>query len=127
MANGDQTNMIAYVRISHDGKSWDVAQPITAKANVHDVTPFRRADGGIDVYYISDEGAAGFRIFRRAVRLDATLGAEELVSDDSAGHFTQPHPHRLHDGTIGLVFALQVTSNVDTDTAMARVSGDAPP
>ncbi|MEA2749653.1 MAG: hypothetical protein QOI41_3796 [Myxococcales bacterium] len=119
--------MIAYVRISHDGKSWDVAQPITAKANVHDVTPFRRADGGIDVYYISDEGAAGFRIFRRAVRLDATLGAEELVSDDSAGHFTQPHPHRLHDGTIGLVFALQVTSNVDTDTAMARVSGDAPP
>ncbi|MEA2750309.1 MAG: hypothetical protein QOI41_4452, partial [Myxococcales bacterium] len=47
--------MIAYVRISHDGTSWDVAQPITAKANVHDVTPFRRADGGIDVYYISDE------------------------------------------------------------------------
>jgi hypothetical protein len=38
--------------------------------------------------------------------------------DESAGHFTQPHPHRLHDGSIGLVFAVQVTSNVDTDTAI---------
>lgn len=28
---------------------------------------------------------------------------------------------------IGLAFAVRVISNVDTDTAMARIAGDAPP
>lgn len=125
--NGNAADMIAFVRVSKDGATWIPAVPLTTKTNVHDASPFRRADGGVDVYYISTEAASHFRIWRRAVRADASLGPEELVSSESAGAFTQPHPHRLHDGSVGLVFARQVTSNVDTDTYMTRIGTDAPP
>jgi len=125
--SGVESSMVVDVRVSADGVTWSPSAPITERANVHDASPFRRADGGVDVYYISPEGAPGFRILRRAVRADASLGPEEIVSSAAAGALVQPHPHRLHDGTIGLVFAAQITSNVDTDTCMARIAGDAPP
>jgi hypothetical protein len=125
--NGIDPSQISYVRISTDGVTWTPDQQLTTKLNVHDVSPFRRADGGVDIYYISSDSASGFRIIRRAAHADATLGPEEIVTSDAAGSFTQPHPHRLHDGTIGLVFAKQVTSNVDTDTYLARIASDGPP
>ncbi len=123
--NGEMTNMVAYVRVSKDGTTWTTAVPLTTKANVHDVSPFRRADGGVDLYYISSDGAPGFRVYRRSIAEDATLGAEEQVSADAAGSLTQPHPHRLADGSIALTFAVQVTSNVDTDNFVVHLAGDA--
>jgi hypothetical protein len=124
--NGSMTELIAYVRVTTDGVTWTEAKPLTPKVNVHDVSPFRRADGAVDIYYISSDNAPGFRAYRRAVHEDASLGPEQLVSGDSVGGVTQPHPHRLRDGTIGLTFVRQVTSNVDTDSYAVHLKGDAP-
>lgn len=124
--NGDPANMIAYVRVRGDGAAWSAEAPITARTNIHDVSPLRRADGGVDLYFIAQTPEATFQIVRRPVEPSGALGPEQVVSTVEAGSLTQPHPHRLHDGSIGLVFAVQVTSNVDTDTAFVRLEGDAP-
>lgn len=124
--NGDPTNMIAYVRVSADGTSWAAATPITQRTNIHDVSPLRRADGGVDIYFIAQDTPSGFQIVRRPIEPSGALGPEQVVSSADAGSLTQPHPARLHDGSVGLVFAVQVTSNVDTDTAFVRLEGDAP-
>lgn len=128
--NGDAVNMSAFVRIrreSGNGAAWTPQVAITEKTNVHDVTPFRRIDGSVDLYYVSTQDAPGFRIIRRQLRSDGALGTEEILSADGAGSFTQPRPHRLGDGSVGLVMGVQVTSNVDTDTAFVRIPGDARP
>ena len=124
--NGDPANMIAYVRLSSDAVTWAPQVPITSKVNVHDVTPFRRADGGVDIYFIAAESPFVFQIVRRPITENGTLGPEEIVSTATAGSLTQPHPHRLHDGSVGLVFGMQITSNIDTDTGFVRLEGDAP-
>ena len=112
-----------YVRFSGDGVAFTEAVPLTSGPNPHDATPFARLDGDIDIYY-SATSALGFTIARRHVRANGTIAPEELVSDPTAGSFTQPHPVRLRDGSILLTFAVQVTSNVDTDTACAHIAGD---
>jgi hypothetical protein len=116
-----------YVRVSADGASWLPAIPLADGPNGHDASPFSRLDGGVDLYYIYPASAVGFALFRRSVTVDGTLGPEQRITQDDAGSFTQPHPLRLGDGRILLTFAAQVMSNVDTDSWLVVIAGDAPP
>ncbi len=120
---------MGHVRVSRDGTTWTPPAAVTTRANVHDATPFRRASGGVDLYYISSDvpDPDGFSIFRRSVDEAGALGPEQRLSDASAGSLTQPRPHRLADGTIVVTFARQVTSNIDTDTYLAHIAADDAP
>ena len=120
---------MVHVRVSRDGTTWTSPAAVTTRANVHDATPFRRASGGVDLYYISSDVTDhdGFSIFRRSVDETGALGPEQRLSDASAGSLTQPHPHRLADGSIVVTFAKQITSNMDTDTYLAHIAADDAP
>jgi hypothetical protein len=123
------TPQMVYVRVSRDGTTWTSPAAVTTRGNVHDAMPFRRASGGVDLYYISSDvpDQLGFSIFRRSVDESGALGPEQRLSDASAGRLTQPHPHRLADGTIVITFAKQITSNMDTDTYLAHIAADDAP
>lgn len=123
--DGKEGPQKAFVRLSSDGLTWSAPAALSASSNVHDTHPFRRSDGGVDVYYIA-AGDEGFAIWRRAVSPDGQLGVEQRVTAATAGSFTQPHPHRLEDGRIVLTFAEQLTSAEDTRTRAAVLSTDAP-
>jgi hypothetical protein len=93
--------------------------------NVHDAWPFSRVDGGVDLYYLSP-GAKGYKIFRRAIASDGRMGSEQPLTNDEVGAVTQPHPHRLSDGSILLTFTREILAQTDYDVACSRLTQDAP-
>ena len=111
-------------RISKDdGESWSEATFVTTSSNnVHDADAFAREDGGIDVYYIYPDTAVGFALWRRCLRADGKLGAEEKVVVSSWGNLAKPRAHRLSDGRILLTF---VDQNKGHLLNIASLSGDA--
>ncbi len=100
--------MRSYVRTSLDGRTWSAPVRVSALSeNVHDTVHLRRADGGVDLYYISQSSPRGFSLFRRALLSDGTLGGEERLSGDDVGNAQKPQPARLSDGRIHLRFVVQ--------------------
>ena len=87
--NGDPKNMIDFFSLSKTGFQWSPFQPVTHQRNVHDVVPFRRLDGNIDLYYIATGTGSPFSIFRRSVNKHGSLGPEEELSDKAQGPVMQ--------------------------------------
>jgi hypothetical protein len=121
---GSGGRMTAFFRRSTDGVAWsEEAVVFDGSTNVHDAVPFRRLDGGVDIYYIAP-GLQGFTVRRR--QLGDTLGPEEQVTGDSLAPATEPHPIRLADGSILLTFTRERVNQVDYDATCAVFRGDAP-
>jgi hypothetical protein len=98
--------MVSWVRLSRDGASWSTPLRVSSSSsNVHDTTLVARNDGGLDLYYIYPAGPQGFALFRRQLRGDGTLGAEQRVTDDSVGEVSKPTGARLADGRLLLTYA----------------------
>ncbi len=93
----DATN--AFVR-SGDGASFADPLAVSDAPGAHDAALVERADGGLDVYFV--RGA----LYRRSLRSDGRLGAEERVTADEVGEPRQPSGVMLADGRALIAFAL---------------------
>ncbi len=92
------------VRRSPDGVSF--TDPATVNDAGHDPALVRRADGGLDVYYV----ASGL-LQRRALMPDGTMGAEEQVTSDAFGQPILPCGIPLPDGRVLVSFAETLESD----------------
>lgn len=124
--NGDPNNMIDFFSQSMDGLKWTPFRPISEQKDLHDVVPFRRMDGNIDLYYIATGTGFAYSIFRRSVDKNGVLGPEQELTKKSDGSVMQPHPTRLADGNVFLVLTKQVTDQTNYDLWGTYVVGDAP-
>src|SRR5262249_19525707 len=77
---GEMTGMVSYVTTSADGATWATPKVVSSETNVHDTSFARRADGGLDLYYIYSGTGSGFRLFRRALHTDGQLGGEQQLT-----------------------------------------------
>lgn len=106
---GPMTQMVSYVTTSVATTSWSERQVVSDAANVHDTSMCRRADGGLDLYYIHpsvDAGfPAGFRLFRRALHPDGRLGPEERITAAELGEPSKPRALRLSNGRVLVSYA----------------------
>ena len=132
---GPMTEMVSYVTTSKDGITWTERQVVADATNVHDTSMCRRADGGLDLYYIYPTFelgfARGFRLFRRALHPDGRLGPEQRITSAELGEPSKPSALRLSNGHVLVSYAQIAVRGSDGAPAVQRIvlallPGDAP-
>lgn len=106
------------------------------KPVVHDAYALTTLDEGVDIYYVypSRKGPGakvqvGFDLYRRAVMLDGSLGAEERLTERDDFNPFAPTAHRLPDGTILVTFSdilASGESGVSSALLAFKLARDAP-
>lgn len=128
---GEMTSMVSYVTTSPNGTTWSTPEAVSSATNVHDTSFARRADGGLDVYFIHPTDFSGFRLFRRPLHVNGQLGAEQQLTDDALGEPSKPRAVRLPDGRVLLSYA-EIAERAPSGApivqriVLAELPGDAP-
>lgn len=121
------SEMAGRLQVSADlGQSWSGVVSLPQQGDIHDLSPVKRRDGNIDIYYSAQGENQRLGLYRTCVTPELIFGpAEELISSEQA-HAAKSTLHHTSQGML-LTFTQQTDDLKEGNLSLMWLEREAPP